>query len=105
MTGYLTKLIDRQLRRVTLITVLGGTALLTTTALAARRFHDTNLDLAAVAVEKAQGLVALTQCGNPGERTTEACEKELKKAEDLLAKAYAALVAAALASDGGTSSH
>ena len=104
MTGYLTRIIDRQLRRVTLITTIGIT-ILTTTALAMSRFHDTDLDLAAVAVEKAQGLLALTECGLPGEKTTEACEKEARKAEELLAKAYAAIAAAALAADGGADSH
>jgi hypothetical protein len=74
MTGYLTKIIDRQLRRVTLATVL-GIAVVTTTALAMGRFDHQNFGEAEHAVEKAQILLNDAACGVPGEKTTEACDQ------------------------------
>ena len=100
MTGFLTKIIDRQLRQLVMSAVVGMTVL-STTAVAASRFHDANLDLAEAAIEKAQALLALTECGNPGEKTTEACDKQLKRAQELLAKTRDAVSAAAVAADGG----
>ena len=100
MQGFLKKIVERRLRRLAFTSTLGILAI-TTTAVAASRFHDSNLDLANAAVEKAQGLLALTVCGNPGDKTTEACEKEVKRAQDLLAKAHEAIAAAATAADGG----
>jgi len=100
MTGFLTKIIDRQLRRLVMGAAV-GMAVVSSTAVAAGRFHDPNLDLAEAAIEKAQGLIALTECGNPGEKTTEACDKLLKRAQELLAKTRDAVSAAAVAADGG----
>jgi hypothetical protein len=100
MTGYLTKLIERQLRRVTLATAL-GIAIVTTTALAFARFHDPKFDEADLAVEKAQLLLNAAVCGEPGAKTTEACDKLMKRAQDLLAKARDAISAAAITADGG----
>ena len=100
MHGFLTHMIERQLRRVAIGGAL-GMAVVSTTAVAASRFHDTNLDLAEVAIDKAQGLLALTVCGNPGEKTTEDCDKLVKKAQDLLARTRDAVSAAAVAADGG----
>jgi len=100
MTGYLTKIIDRQLRQLTMSAVVGMTVV-STTAVAASRFHDANLDLADAAIEKAQVLLASTVCGNPGEKTTEDCDKLLKKAQELLSKTRDAVSAAAVAADGG----
>ena len=100
MTGFLTKIIDRQLRRL-VMGAAAGMAVVSTTAVASGRFHDPNIDLAEVAIEKAQGLLALTVCGNPGEKTTEDCDKLVKKAQDLLAKTRDAVSAAAVAADGG----
>ena len=100
MTGFLTRMIDQQLRRLTLGAIL-GIAVVSTAAVAASRFHDANLDLAEAAIEKAQGLLALTVCGNPGEKTTEDCDKLVQKAQDLLAKTRDAVNAAAVAADGG----
>jgi hypothetical protein len=100
MTGYLTKIIDRQLRRITLATVI-GIAVVTTTALAISRFHDPKFDEADIAVEKAQILLNAAACGVPGEKTTEACDRLMKRAQELLAKARDAITAAAITADGG----
>ena len=100
MTGYLTKIIDRQLRRVTLATVL-GIAVITTTALAMSRFDHQNFGEAEHAVEKAQILLNDAACGVPGEKTTEACDKLMKRAQELLATARDAISAAASTADGG----
>ena len=100
MTGYLTKIIDRQLRRVTLATVL-GIAVVTTTALAMSRFDEPKFDEAELAVEKAQILLTGTACGEPGQKTTATCDKLMKRAQELLAKARDAISAAAITADGG----
>ena len=72
-------------------------------AAATSRLHDSDLDLAAAA-EKAQVLlVEQVVCGNPGEKSTEACDKQVKRAVELLARVREAIAAAATASDGGNS--
>ena len=100
MTGYLTKLIERQLRRVTLATAL-GIAIVTTTALAFTRFQDPKFGEAELAVEKAQILLKAAECGEPGAKEAVACAKLMKRAQDLLAKARDAISAAAVTADGG----
>lgn len=100
MTGYLTKLIDRQLRRITVATVI-GIAVVTTTALAVSRFDEPKFDEADLAVKKAQILLSGAECGEPGEKTTEACDRLMKRAQELLAKARDAISAAAIKADGG----
>ena len=100
MTGFLTKIIDRQLRRLTVGTAF-GVAVVTTTALATSQFEEPKFDEAGLAVEKAQLLLTGTTCGEPGEKTTEACAKLMKRAQELLAKARDAIGAAAIKADGG----
>ena len=100
MHGFVKRMVERRLRRL----VIGSTvsmAILTTTAVAAGRFHDPKFDEADLAVEKAQLLLNAAECGNPGEKTTDACQKELERALALLAKARATINAAAVAADGG----
>jgi len=92
----------RRRRRAAMVLTL-GVASVTSTAAAARRLHDSDLDLAAAAVEKAEGLLLLVQCGVPGEKSTEECDKEVTKASALLARARQAIVDAATAADGGES--
>jgi hypothetical protein len=100
MTGFLTKIIDRQLRRLALGTAF-SVLVVTTTALAMSRFHDPKFDEADLAVEKAQILLNAAACGVPGEKTTEACDKLMKRAQELLARARDAISAAAITADGG----
>lgn len=100
MTGFLTKIIDRQLRRLTLGTAF-GVAVVTTTALATSRIDDPKFDEAGLAVEKARLLLSDAACGEPGEKATEACDRLMKRAQVLLAKARDAIGAAAITADGG----
>ncbi len=100
MHGFVTRMVERRLRRLVIGSTI-GMAILTTTAVAAGRFHDPKFDEADLAVEKAQILLTATECGNPGEKTTEACRKELKRVMELLTKARSTINAAAVAADGG----
>ena len=99
MQGFLTRIVERRMRRLTLATTI-GMALISTTAVAAGRFHDPRFDETDLAIEKAQILLTAAACGNEGEKTTVECFKYVKRAEDLLAKARETVNAAALAADG-----
>ena len=99
MQGFLLRINQRGLRRIAL-GVTFGSAIITTTAVAANRRHDANFDLAGAAAEKAQGLLNLAVCGNPGEKTTAECDKHLKRALDLVSRLREEISAAAAASDG-----
>jgi hypothetical protein len=101
MQGFLTRIIGRRLRRLA-FGAIGGMVVVTTSALAAGRFHDPHFDDADLAVEKAQLLLAAAACGNPGLKPTIECERHVKKVEDLLARARAEIMTAALAADGLT---
>ena len=98
-----TRIIDRRrLRHMAVVFTLGVVS--ASAAAAASRLHDSDLDLAAAAAEKAQFLlVEQVVCGNPGEKSTEACDKQVKKAVELLARVREAIAAAATAADGGNS--
>lgn len=97
-----TRIIDRRrLRRMAVVITLGLVS--TSAAAGARRVHDPDFDLADAAVEKAQALLANAVCGNPGEKSTEACDKQVKKATELVARLREAIDAAATAADGGNS--
>lgn len=72
-----------------------------TGAAAGRRPHDPDLDLADAALEKAEGLLQLTNCGIEGTKGTKDCEKAVAKALADLADARAEIALAAAASDGG----
>jgi|SRR5688572_15040428 len=100
MHGFVKRMVERRLRRL----AIGATiamAILTTVAVAAGRLHDPRFNEANLAVEKAQILLGVAECGEPGQKTTEACQKALKRALELLAKARATVNAAAIAADGG----
>lgn len=99
MQGFLTRMVERRMRRWALATALGIGAI-STTAVAAGRFHDPRFDDADLALEKAQILLTAAVCGGEGEKTTTECLKYVKRAEDLLAKAREAVHSAALAADG-----
>jgi hypothetical protein len=100
MHGFVKRMIERRMRRLVLGSTI-GMAILTTAALAAGRFHDPKFEEADLAVEKAQILLGVAECGNAGEKTTQVCQKELKRALDVLARARAAINAAAVAADRG----
>lgn len=101
MRDLLMNALTRPIRRLAAAATLG--VMVAATAVAAGRFHDPRLDDAVLAVEKAQALLAAAECGVPGEKSTEACEREIRKALDQLARAYAAIGEAAVAADGGES--
>jgi hypothetical protein len=100
MHGFVTRMVQRRLRRLVVGSTI-GMMILTTAAVAAGRYQDPKFDEAGLAVEKAQILLGGAECGNPGEKTTVACQKQLKRALDLLARARATVNAAAVAADGG----
>jgi hypothetical protein len=100
MRGFVKRMVERRLRRLVIGSTI-GMAILTAAAVAAGRFHDPKFDEADLAVEKAQILLGVAECGNPGEKTTKVCQKELKRALEVLAKARATINAAAVAADGG----
>lgn len=100
MRGFLTKMIDRRLRRLT-VTMTFGMVVVATAGIAAGHWNDPKFDDADMAVARAQLLLAGSPCGAPGDRNTESCEKMLRKAEELLAKAREAVSAAATAAVGG----
>jgi hypothetical protein len=64
--------------------------------------HDFNLDLADVALEKAQGLLLLTSCTVANEKSTKECEKAVAKALEDVADARSAIANAKAASDAAT---
>ena len=99
MQGFLTRMVERRMRRWAVATAI-GIGVVSTTAVAAGRFHDPRFDETDLAIEKAQILLTAAVCGNEGEKTTTECLKYVKRAEDLLGKAREAVHAAALAADG-----
>ena len=100
MKGFLSRIIERQLRHLTLSTTL-GIVIITASAVAAGRAREPKFDEANIAIAKAQNLVSAGVCGSPGEKTTDACARLMTKAQDLLAKARDAISAAQVAADGG----
>jgi hypothetical protein len=100
MRGFLTRTIDRRLRRLALGATF-GMAVVTTTAVATGNFKNPGFDDAHLAVEKAQILLSDSACGTPGERAADSCVKLIRTAEELLARAREAVTAAATAADGG----
>jgi hypothetical protein len=100
MHGFLSNIIQRQLRRLT----LGATvsmAIVVATALDTTGFQEPTFNQAELAVEKAQFLLGPSLCGTPVERQTEFCENLVKRAEEFLARARQAVTAAATVVDGG----
>jgi hypothetical protein len=100
MKGFLARNVDRQLRRMTLGTMV-GVAIITTSAVATGRTREPTFDQVEMAVQKAQTLLSSGVCDSRDTRTSAACAKLMKKANDLLAKAADAISAAAVAADGG----
>ena len=99
MHGFVTRMVERRMRRLALTTTI-AMAVISTTAVAAGRLYGDKFDDAELAVAKAQGLLADARCGNAGEKASRECLKNLKRARDLLAKARETVKNAA-ASDGG----
>ena len=85
------------------VTIAGVAVILfaATAAAAGLRPHDPDLDLADAALEKAEGLLQLTNCGIEGTKGTKECEKAVAKALADLADARAEIALAAAAADGG----
>ena len=100
MRGFLTKIIDRRLRRLTAASTI-GLAVVATVGITTGNFHDPKFDDAQIAVAKAQLLLDPSTCRAAGSRAAESCEKLVRRAEDLLTKAREAVAAAATAADGG----
>lgn len=98
MHDVLMRVMTRGIRRVAVGSALGVVA--ATTTVISNRVRDPNLDQADVAAEKAQILLGSAPCGVPGEKSTEACERRVKRALDLLARVRE-IVTAATAADGG----
>lgn len=100
MRGFLTRMIQRRLERLTVGTVL-GMAIITTGAVVASGFEVPGLGEADVAVEKAQVVLGFAECGTRDATTTAECEKELRNALQALARARSAISGAATAADRG----
>jgi hypothetical protein len=96
MRGFLTRIIDRRLRRLALGATF-GVAIGTTSALSATAVEDSRFDNVDLAAERAQ--ILLTDvCDTPGGQPAVACEKRLQKALELLARVRQAINEASLAS-------
>jgi hypothetical protein len=100
MRGFLTRIIDQRLRRLTVV-MLFGLVVVATAGVVADSWNHPKFNEADLAVARAQLLIRGSACGTPGERTTESCERLLRKAEELLTKAREAVTAAATAAVGG----
>jgi hypothetical protein len=100
MNGFLSNMMLRQLRRLT----LGATvsmAIVSATALGTTGVPEPMFNQADLAVEKAQFLLGPSLCVAPSEQHTEFCENLVQRAEEFLARARQAVTAAATVADGG----
>ena len=100
MHGFLSNIIQRQLRRL----ALGATvsmAIVAATALGTSGIHEPKFNQAELAVEKAQLLLGPSLCTTPSEQHTAFCENLVRQAEEFLARARQAVTAAATVADGG----
>lgn len=84
MRGFLTKIVERRMRRLALGASF-GVMIGTTGAMAAGGTPDPRFDSADLAAERAQILLT-DACGEPASRPAGACEKRLQKALELLAR-------------------
>lgn len=100
MNGFLTSIVQKQLRRLTLGAAISA-AIVTASTLETGRLDEPEFNQAELAVEKAQFLLAPSMCGASNEKQTEVCEYLVKRAEELLARARQAVAAAATVADGG----
>jgi hypothetical protein len=92
MRGFLIRIIHRRLQRLALGTAF-GMALVTSSAVAASRYHDPGSSDAVSTIDQARILLG-DVCSAPSETTTASCEKELKEVLDALARNRAAIKAA-----------
>lgn len=100
MHGFLTNIVQKQLRRLTLGAAVSA-AIVSGTALETGELREPEFNQAELAVEKAQFLLAPSLCGTSSEKQAEFCEYLVKRAEDFLARARQAVAAAATVADGG----
>jgi type VI protein secretion system component VasK len=100
MRGFLTKIVQRQLRRIALGATLGMALAMTSTVVTTTPAYDTNLDVADLAAERAQILLAGADCGLPDGRSTEKCERHMRKALALLASVREAITRPTSAAQG-----
>ena len=89
MRGFLTKIVERRLRRLTLGAGL-GVVIGTTSAMAATGTPDSRFDGADLAAERAQILLT-DACGQSGSEPAGSCEKRLQKALELLTRVRATI--------------
>ena len=97
MRGFLTRIVERRLRRLTLGAGL-GVLIGTTSAMTAVDTPDPRFDGADLAAERAQILLT-DACGEPASTPAGACEKRLEKALALLARVRETISEASRGSD------
>ena len=97
MRGFLTKIVERRLRRLTLGAGF-GVMIGTTGAMATSDTPDPKFDGADLAAERAQILLT-DACGEPASGLAGPCEKRLQKALELLASVRATINEASRGSD------
>lgn len=84
MRGFLTRIIDRRMRRLALGATF-GVAVGTTSAMSTTEAQDSRFENADLSAERAQILLT-DACGTPGGQPATACEKRLQKALELLSR-------------------
>ena len=97
MRGFLTKIVERRLRRLAFGASF-GVMIGTTGAMAAGATPDPRFDGADLAAQRAQILLT-DACGEPASGPAGACEKRLQKALELLARVRATITEASRGSD------
>jgi hypothetical protein len=100
MRGYLTKIIERRVRRLALGAMF-GVAIGTTGTVATEGIDDRGFDGADLAAARAQILLTGV-CGAPAEGSSGACEKRLQKALVLIAHVRATINKAATTAAGSS---
>ena len=105
MQGFLTRMIDQQLRRLAVGAAVVMGLVIATAVITGRRFETPRFDEAHFAVERAQLLLTATPCGEPGQKSTQACDKLMKRAQELLSKTREAITEAATAASRASTGH
>jgi hypothetical protein len=98
MRGFLTKMIHRRLRRLA-VGLAFGAAIVATTAVAASGYQDPSFGEAAIAVQRAHGLLSVSACATKDEMSAQACETQLKEVKELLMRVRQEIAAAARAAN------
>jgi predicted nuclease with TOPRIM domain len=80
------KIVQRQVRRVALGATFGMALAMTGAVVTSTPVYDTNLDVADVAAERAQILLAGADCDLPDGKSAEKCVRHMKKALALLSR-------------------